>query len=130
MVISAACQMLKAASPGKRPISLTSSGAPSEALRKQKHLYGRRKGPKLSAYQAGLLENLLPRIALTPQSGVDPKSWFLPNAVQTVWLEIGFGAGEHLVEQAAAHPEAGFIGVEPYVAGTAKLLARIAGQQL
>jgi tRNA (guanine-N7-)-methyltransferase len=109
---------------------LTSSDAHSDAPRKQKLLYGRRKGPKLSAYQAGLLERLLPRIALTPQSGIDPKAWFSPGAVREIWLEIGFGAGEHLAAQAAANTEIGLIGVEPYIAGMAKLLVRLAAQQL
>ncbi len=39
------------------------------------------------------------------------------------WLEIGFGGGEHLAAQAAAHPEVGLIGCEPYLAGVARLLA-------
>jgi tRNA (guanine-N7-)-methyltransferase len=109
---------------------LTSSGAHSEAPRKQKLLYGRRKGPKLSAHQAGLFESLLPQISLTPQAGFDPKTCFSPSTVGEVWLEIGFGAGEHLAAQAAANPEIGLIGIEPYIAGMAKLLARIAAQQL
>ena len=109
---------------------MTNSDAHFEASRKEKRLYGRRKGPKLSAYQAGLLETLLPRISLKPQSGIDPKSCFSPAAAREVWLEIGFGAGEHLVAQAAANSDIGLIGVEPYVAGMAKLLARLAARQL
>ncbi len=42
-----------------------------------------------------------------------------------VWLEIGFGGGEHLAHHAARHPDVGFIGVEPYLTGVAKLLGRI-----
>ncbi|MBA3325988.1 MAG: tRNA (guanosine(46)-N7)-methyltransferase TrmB, partial [Rhodobacteraceae bacterium] len=42
-----------------------------------------------------------------------------------VWLEIGFGGGEHLTALAAAHPEVGLIGAEPFVNGVAKALARI-----
>jgi tRNA (guanine-N7-)-methyltransferase len=42
-----------------------------------------------------------------------------------VWLEIGFGGGEHLAAQARAHPDIGFIGCEPFVNGIAKLLAVI-----
>ena len=109
---------------------MTSSDARSEASRKHKLLYGRRKGPKLSAYQAGLLESVLPEIALAPDAGLDPKVWFPPGAVRDVWLEIGFGAGEHLAAQAAANPENLIIGVEPYIAGMAKLLARLTTQQL
>ena len=40
-------------------------------------------------------------------------------------LEIGFGGGEHLVAEALAFPDTGFIGCEPYVNGMAKILAQI-----
>jgi len=42
-----------------------------------------------------------------------------------VWLEIGFGSGEHLVHQAAANPDVEFIGCEPYINGVATLLGKI-----
>lgn len=42
-----------------------------------------------------------------------------------VWLEIGFGGGEHLVHQAKANPDIAFIGCEPYVNGVAMLLSKI-----
>ncbi len=42
-----------------------------------------------------------------------------------VWLEVGFGSGEHLVHQAAAHPEVRFIGCEPFINGVATLLGKI-----
>ncbi len=74
-----------------------------------------------------MLEHLLPRLLLTPQSAGNPKSCFAPLAPRDVWLEIGFGGGEHLAAQAQRNPGIGFIGVEPYLAGTAKLLAKIAG---
>ena len=45
-----------------------------------------------------------------------------------VWLEIGFGGGEHLVHQAGLHPEVGLIGAEPFVNGVAMALARIEAQ--
>ena len=68
---------------------------------------------------------LLPQLALVPEPGREPREYF-SAPVQDVWLEIGFGAGEHLAWQAENHPGIGIIGVEPYVAGMAKLLARIA----
>jgi tRNA (guanine-N7-)-methyltransferase len=120
--------MPKAGFPGRRPISRTSSNAPSDAPRHRKH-YGRRKGPSLSARQAGLLEGLLPRLTLKPETGRDPGSYF-PKEIHDVWLEIGFGAGEHLAWQAEANPSVGLIGAEPYVAGMAKLLAKIADKEL
>ena len=67
--------------------------------RNRRKLYGRRKGPKLSARQAGLRRTLLRELALDCPGG-DPRPSF--RAVfDEVWLEVGFGAGEHLVWQAA-----------------------------
>jgi tRNA (guanine-N7-)-methyltransferase len=69
---------------------------------------------------------LLPalRIALPEEGGLDPRSLFAAP-VDEIWLEIGFGAGEHLAAQAAAHPRVGFIGCEVFENGVAKLLAEI-----
>ncbi len=50
--------------------------------------------------------------------------------VEETWLEIGFGAGEHLVWQAAHAPHAGIIGAEPYVNGVVAALSAIEAQQL
>ena len=46
-----------------------------------------------------------------------------------IWLEVGFGGGEHLVHMAQANPSVGIIGCEPYVNGIAMFLgkARAAG---
>lgn len=130
MAISAVPPIAKAGSPGRKPISPISSEPRSESTFRRKH-YGRRKGPKLRARQAGLLESLLPTLALTPEPGRDPRDYFLnANGVSDVWLEAGFGAGEHLAWQAEAHPQIGLIGAEPYVAGMAKLLSRIADKDL
>ena len=90
--------------------------------RNRRKLYGRRKGPKLSQRQAGLRRTLLGELAYHP--GEDLLSQF-PNGVQELWLEVGFGAGEHLMWQAQAHPEVGVIGAEPYEMGVAKLLTKL-----
>lgn len=42
-----------------------------------------------------------------------------------VWLEVGFGGGEHMVHQAARNPGVGIIGCEPFVKGVAMLLGKI-----
>jgi tRNA (guanine-N7-)-methyltransferase len=47
-----------------------------------------------------------------------------------VWLEIGFGGGEHLAHQAAAYPEVGFIGCEPFMNAVAMLLGKIREREL
>ena len=93
-------------------------------------LHGRRRGKKLRTYQAGLCETLLPRLAVDPGRPVaSPGALFQPVA-EDVWLEIGFGGGEHLAVQAERHPEVGFIGCEPFVNGVAKILAEIDSRKL
>lgn len=91
--------------------------------RHRRQLYGRRKGPKLSAHQHHLIDTLLPKLALHLSQGADPKTYF--SGVEDVWLEVGFGAGEHLLCQAQAHLDVGLIGAEPYISGVAKLLSKI-----
>jgi tRNA (guanine-N7-)-methyltransferase len=89
------------------------------------HTFGRRRGRRLKPGRQALLDEMLPRLRIEPPaSGVlDPETLFDPRP-QALWLEIGFGAGEHLAAQAARHPELGFIGCEPYVNGVVALLAR------
>ena len=94
-------------------------------------LYGRRQDRPLKPRQARLMETLLPRIAVPDpaQAGpVVPKTLF-PQADE-IWLEVGFGGGEHLAHQAAQNPDVGLIGAEPFVNGVAKLLARIEDEGL
>jgi tRNA (guanine-N7-)-methyltransferase len=91
--------------------------------------YGRRRGRKLSATRAQTLDAGLARFALQlPQEGaLDWRACFQgAQALRALWLEIGFGGGEHLAAQAAAHPDVGFIGCEPFIDGLAALCARIA----
>ena len=93
--------------------------------------FGRRKGHRLRQTQAGLLETLLPRLALCPQSSPAAEvSTLFVAPVSEVMLEIGSGGGEHLLAQALGHPQTGFIGCEPFVNGMAKTLAGIASQGL
>ena len=84
--------------------------------------FGRRKGKKLRAGQDRRVATLLPQLRIDPAA--DPRAAFQPPP-RAVWLEIGFGGGEHLAAQAKAHPEIGFVGCEPFVNGMAKLLAVI-----
>ncbi len=94
---------------------------------RQRTLYGRRRGKKLRAGQESLLDTLLPKLLITvppePQK-IDLASLF-GAARKDIWLEVGFGAGEHLVWQAEHHPEVGLIGCEPFINGVAKCLAHI-----
>ncbi len=80
------------------------------------------------------MEELLPRLRIpVPSWGdrkepaaslIDPQALF-PFPPDEVWLEIGYGGGEHLAEQARANPCVGFIGCEFFLNGIAKLLRRI-----
>jgi tRNA (guanine-N7-)-methyltransferase len=69
---------------------------------------------------------LLPRFVLTiPRSGLlEPGAAFIAPK-RPVWLEIGFGGGEHLAAQAECHPEISLIGCEVFQPGIARLLAHI-----
>jgi tRNA (guanine-N7-)-methyltransferase len=95
-----------------------------DGFRQRRH-FGRRKGPALSAHQAGLFETLLPRLRLALEAGADPLRYF-SGGISEVWLEVGFGGGEHLLWQGEANPRVGLIGAEPYVSGVAKLLSKLA----
>jgi tRNA (guanine-N7-)-methyltransferase len=91
-------------------------------------LYGRRKGKKLSPRRTGLMATLYPALAvdLSSPAPVDLRTLF-PVPVDAVRLEIGFGGGEHMLAEAMRFPDAGFIGVEPFVNGMAKAVSAIAG---
>lgn len=93
--------------------------------RRPRSLYGRRRGRKLRPGRQALMARRLPElsVALPREEGaaLDPAVLF-PEPVSDVWLEIGFGAGEHLAWQARNNPEVGIIGCEPYVNGVASLL--------
>jgi tRNA (guanine-N7-)-methyltransferase len=90
--------------------------------RNRRKLYGRRKGPKLSDRQKSLRQTLLGELAW--KVGEAPSAQF-PNGVQEFWLEVGFGAGEHLVSLAEQNPQVGLIGAEPYEMGMAKILTKL-----
>jgi tRNA (guanine-N7-)-methyltransferase len=96
---------------------------------RRRTLHGRRRGKKLRAGQESLLGTLLPRLAFTlpaEPAKLDLAALFgggLPP--EGVWLEVGFGAGEHLVWQAEQHPGVGLVGCEPFINGVAKCLAHI-----
>jgi tRNA (guanine-N7-)-methyltransferase len=124
-----------AASPGKGSISSTSCGAPSDTLVSdappRRRLYGRKRGRPLRPGRQGLVETLLPHLAISlPPSGeLDPLSLFA-EPPRAVWLEIGFGAGEHLANQAETHRNIGLIGSEVFENGIARLLGEIERRQL
>jgi tRNA (guanine-N7-)-methyltransferase len=70
-----------------------------------------------------LLAERLPEVELVvPEAGRIDAATLFPDQ-HRIWLEIGFGGGEHLAAQASAHPDCGLIGCEPYITGVARLLA-------
>jgi tRNA (guanine-N7-)-methyltransferase len=93
--------------------------------------FGRRKGHKLRAHHARLIETLLPRLAidLKQPAPANLRALF-PIPVTEVGLEIGFGGGETMIGEAQRHPQTGFIGIEPYLNGMAKALAMIEAGKL
>ena len=88
--------------------------------------FGRRKGHKLRIHQADLIDNLLPHLALDIGAPAPARlAELFEGEIADVRLEIGFGGGEHLIAEAQAFPNIGFIGCEPYVNGMAKILTQI-----
>jgi tRNA (guanine-N7-)-methyltransferase len=84
--------------------------------------FGRIRSRTIKARQAGLLETLLPAIAV-PDAPFDPRA--LWPAASEVWLEIGFGGGEHLAGRAAARPDVLLLGAEPFLNGVASALRHV-----
>jgi len=89
--------------------------------------YGRRSSHKLRPGRRRLMDELLPRVQITPLS--DGAKINLDDVFGTergdLHLEIGFGGGEHLSGCANAAPETSFIGCEPFIDGVASLLADV-----
>ena len=105
--------------------SSSPSGAP------WRNFYGRIRGKSLrdsqKAYMADLEDIGLSGVdweTNPKRSPLDLKALF---DGKPVWLEVGFGGGEHLVHQAVQNPNVGLIGAEPYINGIAMLLGKIRG---
>jgi tRNA (guanine-N7-)-methyltransferase len=87
-------------------------------------VYGRRRGRTLKGKASELYETGLEALTVklpAPDTELDPASVFAAPPAE-IWLEIGFGGGEHLAAQAALHPDIGFIGCEPFINGVSSLL--------
>jgi len=92
---------------------------------KHQRFFGRRISRKLSDSKTILLKNALPDYAITTSS----VKAFLINKKKDdnniFWLEVGFGSGEHLINQAMKHPNVFFIGCDLYINGIVSLLRQI-----
>ena len=102
----------------------------TDPIRPHRNFYGRLKGKHLKDSQKGYLEEDL--AALSPGAvdwGANPARDDLDLeglfGGKDVWLEVGFGGGEHVVHQAASNPDVGIIGCEPYINGVAMLLGKV-----
>ena len=103
-----------------------------ETTQRRRHVHGRTKGGKLSPRKQKLCDELLPKLRISlpeKESALAPLTLFPPKTSK-VWLEIGFGGGEHLAWQAAQNPDIGLIGCEPFVNGVAKMLVAAEEQSL
>ena len=98
-----------------------------EARLEWPRFYGRRRGKRMRQTALGLLDTLLPRLAINmplPGEVIEPASLFA-RPFEHIWLEVGFGGGEHVAAQARLHPEAGIVGCEVFVNGIASLLGHL-----
>ena len=126
-----------AASLGSVPTSPRRSRKPSEAVglppkhpeAPWRNFYGRTKGKTLKPAQERDLAEVLPRVHLegvdwdeNPDRAPLDMSWL---EGRELWLEVGFGGGEHLVAQAKANPDVALIGCEPFLNGVAMLLGKL-----
>ncbi|MEM7632847.1 MAG: tRNA (guanine(46)-N(7))-methyltransferase TrmB [Pseudomonadota bacterium] len=94
-----------------------------------RNFYGRLRGKSLKPVQKRYLEALdaLSPGRVTWEDNPDrhPLDLGALFGGRPAWLEVGFGSGEHVVHQAARHPEIGIIAVEPYINGVATLLGKL-----
>ena len=104
---------------------MTSQIDPQKEQNGEYRLFGRRQDRPLKARQIRLMETLLPDIAINAED-VDA----ILATKKELWLEIGFGGGEHLVWQAAQNPDVLCIGAEPFLNGVAKLLCWVEDGEL
>jgi tRNA (guanine-N7-)-methyltransferase len=93
--------------------------------------FGRRKGKALRPGQRAALARVLPAlridISVPPPT---PLERLFPVAVDDIAMEIGFGGGEHLLDEARRLPTTGFIGIEPFENGLAKAVAVIGREDI
>jgi tRNA (guanine-N7-)-methyltransferase len=89
--------------------------------------FGRIKSRPIKPLQAALMDTLLPKIT-TPSKAFDPE--ILKADAAEVWLEIGFGGGEHLAAQAALRPDVLVLGAEPFLNGVASALRHLNERRL
>lgn len=94
----------------------------------RRNFYGRIRGKTMRASQKGALAGDLSGLTLPGVTRDDnPARTIIPRPFESrpLWLEVGFGGGEHLVHIAQANPDVGLIGAEPFVNGIAMTLLKL-----
>ena len=91
----------------------------------------------MSPRRAKLLQQGLAQFGIAPQeidtlapASKNPREWFGTGFAGRVFLEVGFGGGEHLLATARDHPDDGFIGAEVYQGGLANCCALLDAEKL
>ena len=87
-------------------------------------LYGRRIGRPLRAHKQSFLQNLLPHLSFHLTSTQKLPTTLFPQE-GPVWIEIGYGTGDHLIAQMESHPSCNMIGCEPFLGGVAHFLEKL-----
>lgn len=104
---------------GKDGSGAGTEGSPRTVKPPPDRLYGRSRGHKLRPRQEVLLDVTLERLRFRMEDAAAP-AW-MPE----LWLEIGFGGGEHALAQVAAYPHAGLIACEVFENGICSLLSAL-----
>ena len=110
--------------------------------KQERQFHGRRKSRPLGKVKRTILDEILPEVTISlPDSSaagsIRPEQIFngdvagrMTDESSQYWLEIGFGGGEHMLEQAKNNPTVGYIGAEPFINGVAKAAAGIKNRNL
>lgn len=87
----------------------------------EKHFYGRRRNRGLHVQRQKAFDIVEQQFFVpAPETdGFNPADYFGAAKPQDLWLEIGFGYGEHLTHQAELNPHVGLLGIEPFITGIA-----------
>ncbi len=91
-------------------------------------LYGRIKSHSLRPRQRLLLDETLPRIRFSFDDAQAPRAAF-SSELDELWLEVGFGGGEHAAAQIEANPRIGLIACEVFELGLCSLLSRLVADE-
>lgn len=96
----------------------------------RRQVWGRRQSRPLKEKQRKAVDSLLPQIMISLGDALISPATLFTTPKTKIWLEIGFGGGEHLAAQAEQYPDIGFIGCEPFINGVANLTSLVSEKNL